>query len=124
MIDQTASSFTTAAFEEIAEIQNNTTTENAEAIAQYRADLLPILIDANHPTRVLHMLQTALHAEWALNKAADSWLTIEELSWGTYIPKQEVTESLLDLAFRPGIKLSRRRVDGIYRYSLENGTGY
>jgi hypothetical protein len=111
MIGIIATSLTTAAFE-----------ANADAICQYRAGR-PILMGVNHRTRILHMLHSALHADWARNRAEGSWLTIEELTWGTSVTMHEVTEILLDLAFSPAIKLSRRMVDGAYGYSLENGMG-
>jgi len=124
MIDQTAPSMSTGASEDIAEIMHKVTMENVEAIAMYRASLSPWLIDTDHTTRVLHMLQAATRGGWAINKAADSWLSIEELSWGTRLSKQQVAEALVDLAFGPMAKLSRRLVDGTYCYSLGKGLGY
>lgn len=111
----------TEAQEQIAQMRYDADAADLEAIAEYRASLPPFLIGASNAGRVLDMLFAAIHARWALKKEAGPWLSIEELSWGTFVTQQCVAEALLDLAFHPTIKLSRRCMDGIYRFTLGEG---
>lgn len=92
-----------------------------DAVAAYRAAVPPALRTANNSALVLDMLRSALICDWAAKRPEGSWLTVEELAMGTFLPDLDAATALLDLAFDPEIELSRRLMDGEYHYSLGSG---
>jgi hypothetical protein len=121
MVGSTLPSFTTLAENLRIALTDKALGDRLDAVAAYRAALPPALRTADSTTLVLDMLQSALICDWAAARPEGSWLTLEELAMGTFLPNTDVAEALLDLAFHATTELSRRRVDGEYHYSLGNG---
>lgn len=123
MIGDTVPPYTTPAGDSISDMLDEAINDRVEAVAMYRKSLSPFLTTTSPIVRVLDMLQSALHGRWAADTPEGSWLSVKELSWGTRIVETEIAELLLAIAFRPSVKLSRRMVDGTYRYTLGDGGG-
>lgn len=127
MLDNNHPPLTTLGEQAINDIREDAIRTRIEAVASYRQSLSPFVTSCSPYLRVMDMLQSATYGEWAARTPEGSWLSVEELSWGTFVPELKVAEHLLSIASHPTVVLSRRRVDETFRYSLgdggENGRG-
>lgn len=119
MIKKPGSKFTTPAEDVQIALADKAMRERIDVIAAYRATLPPSSGIYSGKGRVLQMLNSALHEDWAANRPEGSWLSVKDLAWGVSIPELDVTEILLRLAFHPTIVLYQRHVEGNPHYSLE-----
>lgn len=92
-----------------------------EAVKTYRCNAAPYLAEESITVRISDMLHSALYHDWAWDTFEACWLSIEELSWGTMLPKLVVAEALLDIAFAAKPVISCRRIDGVTRFALGEG---